>query len=155
MFALCLVSAWARYYVRIRLQKEFSSDDGILLFGIVCLLVAMGLLSTFIDKMYVVGASQSGNLVGVPLPSDFLQQAYDFQKFVTIAMVLTWMSIVSVKFSYLFLFRRLISRLTYMAWFWWFAVVYNGVISIYGGAVYGIACPHYYSLKSCELLLSR
>ena len=150
LFALCIASACARYYVRIRIQKEFTSDDGILLLGIVCLIVAMGLLGTFIDKMYVIGASEAGNVVGVPLPSDFIQQAYDFQKLVTVALVLTWTAIVCVKFSYLFLFRRLISRLPHMTTFWWFAVVYNAVVSVYGVIIYGVACPHYNSLKACQ-----
>ena len=149
LFALCLASACARYYVRVRVQREFSIDDGILLLGIACLIVAMGLLATFIDNMYVVGASEAGNIVGVPLPADFIQQAYYFQKMVTVALVLTWTAIVCVKFSYLFLFRRLISRLPHMTTYWWFAVVTNALISIYGGIIYGVACPHFNSLKSC------
>lgn len=150
LFALSVCSACARYYIRIWVQKQFSSDDGILLFGIACLVVAIGLLVTIIDEMYVVGTSESGNLVNVPLPSDFIEQAYEFQKMVTVALILTWCTIVSVKFSYLFLFRRLISRMPRMTAYWWIATVYNALISIYGAIVYGVECPHYYSLKACK-----
>jgi len=143
-----MISACARYYIRIHIQKQFSSDDGILLFGIACLIAAIGILLNIVDKLYLVGASESGNLVNVPLPGDFIEQAFEFQKMVTVALVLTWSAIVSVKFSYLFLFRRLIGRLPRMVTYWWIAVVYNGMISIYGAIVYGVACPNYYSLKA-------
>lgn len=145
-----MISACARYYIRIFIQKQFSSDDGILLFGLACLIAAIGVLLTIVDKMYLIGASESGNLTDVPLPDDFIEQAYVFQKMVTVSLVLTWCSIVSVKFSYLFLFRRLIGRIPKMTTYWWIAVVYNAMISIYGGIVYGVACPDFYSLKACK-----
>ena len=145
-----MTSACARYYIRIQVQKEFSSDDGILLFGICCLIVAIGLLLNFVDKMYIVGASESGNLVGVSLPDDFIEQAYDFRKWSTVALVLTWSAIVTVKFSYLFLFRRLVGRMPQMSMYWWFAAAYNGIISIYGAIVYVVACPDFYTIKACE-----
>lgn len=129
------------------MQKEFSSDDGTLIFGIICLTAAMGLLASFIDKTYVIGAMESGNVVGVELPSNFIEISYIFQARVTAALVLTWTSIVCVKFSYLLLFRRLINRLPHML-FWWVAVVYNAASSAYGAAVYGLACPYYHTVKA-------
>lgn len=140
-----MISACARYYIRIHIQKQFSSDDGILLFGIACLIAAGGIFLSIMDKLYLIGASESGNVVNVPIPGDLVQQAYAFQEMVTVALVLTWCAIVSVKFSYLFLFRRLIGRVPKMITYWWIAVVYNAIISIYGGIVYGVVCPHFYS----------
>ncbi|KAL8835183.1 MAG: hypothetical protein Q9170_003429 [Blastenia crenularia] len=143
-----MLSVCARFYIRVVIQKQFSSDDGILIFGIACLIVAIGLLLTFIDKMYIVGTAESGNLISVSLPADYIEQSFNFQKMVTVALVLTWCSIVSVKFSYLFLFRRLINRLPGMMVYWWIAAVYNGMISIYGAIVYGVACPEFYTLRA-------
>lgn len=150
---LCLISASARFYIRIRLQKQFSIDDGILLFGIACLVCAMVLLFTFIDKMYVVGASEAG-LPGLVFPLDFLDQAFDFQKLVTVSLILTWCSIVAVKFSYLFLFRKLIDRIRPLVIYWWFVAVFNAMISAYGAAVYIAACPDFYSIEACESMSS-
>jgi len=129
-------------------QKQLSSDDGILLFGIACLIAAMVLLFVFVDKMYMVGATETG-MIGVELSLDFIEQAYDFQKLVTVALILTWCSIISVKFSYLFLFKKLINRMRPMIIYWWFTVVFNAMISAYGAAVYVAACPDYYNIKSC------
>ena len=145
-----MVSAFARYYIRLKVQKQFSSDDGILLFGLLSLVAAIALLMKFIDQMYIVGTSESGNLIDVSLPGDFIQEAYFFQKMVTVSLVLTWCAIVAVKFSYLFLFKRLISRLPKMVVYWWIAAIYNAVISVYGGVVYGVACPWFYTLKACK-----
>lgn len=143
-----MISACARYYIRIFVQKQFSSDDGILLFGLLCLVAAISILLKVFDQMYIVGASESGNLVHVPLPADFIEESYYFQKMVTFSLVLTWFAIVSVKFSYLFLFKRLIGRIPHMIRYWWIAAVYNAMISIYGAIVYGVACPNYYSIKA-------
>ena len=88
LFALCLISSCARFYVRIGVQKTFSIDDGVLLFGIGCLIAAMGLLFTFIDKLYLVEVTEAGTL-GVVLPPDFLEDAFDFQKLVAVALILT------------------------------------------------------------------
>lgn len=109
----------------------------------------MGVLFIFVDQMYLVGAAEEG-LTDIVLPSDFIQQAFDFQKYVTVALVLTWCSIISVKYSYLFLFKRLINRIRPLLIYWWFTAIFNAMISIYGAIVYGVACPHYYSLKACE-----
>ena len=147
-----MISSCARFYIRIGVQKTFSIDDGVLLFGICCLIAGMGLLLHFDDKMFLVGATESG-MPNIQLPSDFIEQAFDFQKLVTVALILTWCAIVSVKFSYLFLFRKLIDRLPRMITYWWFVVAFNGIISAYGAAVYIAACPDFYSLKSCKCFL--
>lgn len=149
LFVVCIFSVCSRYFIRLRIQREFTIDDGILLLGVFCLITGMGLLPTFLDEQYiVVGALEYGNPTGAPLPSDFIEQAFRSQKYNTLAMVLTWTSIVCVKFSYLFLFKRLITRLPYMVGYWWFTAGYNAIISIYGATVYGIACPYFYSFKA-------
>ena len=149
LFIFCLISACARFYIRIRVQKQFSADDGLLLFGIGCLICAMGLLFTFADRMYLVGAIES-ETQEIRLPSNFTEQAFDFQKLCTVALILTWCAIVSVKFSYLLLFKKLIDRLRPMIIYWWCVAVFNALISAYGAAVYVAACPTFYNTKACE-----
>ncbi len=109
----------------------------------------MILLATFVEKMYLIGATEYGGL-DIKLPADFLEQAYSFEKFAAVALILTWCSIVSVKFSYLFLFRKLIDRMPPVIKYWWFVAVFNGLISIYGATVYIVDCPYFYSIKACE-----
>ena len=147
LFGLCLVSACARYFIRIRLQKKFSIDDGILLFGIGCLIAAIAVLFTFVDKLYLAEAIESGTPF-IELPPDFMEQAYDQHKLSIIVLILTWCSIVSVKFSYLFLFKKLIDRIPRMISYWWCVAAFTAVISAYGASVYVVACPYIYSARS-------
>lgn len=136
------------------MQKSFSVDDGVLLFGVSCLIAAMALLFTYVDKLYLVGAVQSG-APGIELPSDFIEEAFLFQKLGAAALILTWCSIVSVKFSYLFLFKKLIDRIPPLIIYWYFVAAFNAAVSAYGAAVYIAACPECYSLRSCEFAFAR
>lgn len=107
----------------------------------------MAVLFPMINKMYLVGAAVV-EIPGLVLPPDFLLQAWEFEKLAAVALILTWCSIVSVKFSYLFLFKKLISRMRPMIIYWWFAAVFNAIISAYGVTVYIAACPYFYSQRS-------
>ena len=131
-----------RYYVRYFIQKQLSIDDGILLFGILCLIAAMVLLFIFVDNLFLVEALE-GNTIPADLPIDFLRRITEFEKLALAALVLTWCSIISVKFSYLFLFRKLIDRIRPMVLYWWVAVVFNALISIYGIIIYAGIRPWY------------
>ncbi len=130
------------------MQKQLSSDDDILLFGIACLIVVMVLLFVLVDKMYMVEATET-EMIGVELSSNFIEQTYDFQKLVTVTLILIWCSIISIKFSYLFLFKKLINRIRSMIIYWWFTVIFNVMISSYEAVVYVAACSDYYNIKSC------
>ena len=99
--------------------------------------------------MYTVGAVENGT-PDIQRPADFIEQAYDFQKFVAIALILTWCSMVSVKFSYLFLFKKLISRVRFIVTYWWFVAVFNALVAAYGVSVYIAACPTFYNIEACE-----
>ena len=149
LFGVCLFCVSCRYYVRLFIQKQFSIDDGILFLGTLSLISATVLLFVFIDGLFLVEALE-GDSIPPDLPVDFLQQVSIFERFATGALVLTWCAIICVKFSYLF-FRQLIDRLQPMKVYWWIAVVFNGVISIYGIVVYAAIRPWYCTTTSGEL----
>jgi hypothetical protein len=151
LFVLCLIVTSVRFYIRICVQQQLSVDDGILLFGILCLISAMAILLTIVDKLYVVGAIENGVPVD-QLPSNFIDQAFDCQKFIDIALILSWLSMVSVKYSYLFLFKKLISRVWPMIIVWWFAAVFNGLVPAYGVSIYILICPTFYNLNTGMIL---
>ena len=75
-FYFTLISACVRFYIRIRMQKQLSVDDGFLLFGIGCLICAMAMMFTFTEKMYLVEVV----LLGSPklqLSLKFFQESFD------------------------------------------------------------------------------
>ena len=124
------------------MQKQLSIDDAILLFGILCLIVAMVLLYIFVDDLFLVEAL-AGNTIPDDLPVDFLQRVFQFERLAVVGVVLTWCAIISVKFSYLFLFRKLIDRLRPMVVYWWVAVGFNALVSVYGIIIYAAIRPWY------------
>lgn len=142
-----MISACARFYIRIRVQKQLSLDDAFLLFGICCFICALAILFTYIDDMYMTAAFLF-HFKNMELSPDFVQKSFYYHKMGAVSMTLTWCSIVSVKFSFLFLFRRLIDRVTVMVTYWWFITVFNVAIAGYGAAAYFLACPYFYSLKA-------
>ena len=107
----------------------------------------MVLLFVVVDDLYLVEALE-GDTIPANLPVNFLQRVSDFERLTVGGMVLTWCSIISVKFSYLFLFRKLIDRLRPMVIYWWVAVVFNALISIYGIIIYAGVRPWYCTTNS-------
>ena len=132
------------------MQKQFSIDDGILLFGVLCLISATVILFVSLDGLFLVEALEGDN-IPTDLPVDFLHQIIQYERLAVAPLVLTWCSIICVKFSYLFLFRKLIDRLRNMMLYWWIAVGFNALISIYGIIVYAAIRPWYCTTKSCKM----
>ena len=98
--------------------------------------------------MYLVEAliTNSATLV---LPSDFLNQAFRFQKLNDAYLVLTYNTIFAVKFSFLFFFRMLINRVRQMKIYWWLVAAATGVVWAYGVIGFFITCPYFDDIRSC------
>lgn len=152
LFVVTLIAASARMIIRIHVQKSLSLDDAFLLFGVACLICAIGLFFTFVDKMYLTEATIT-NFKDVEYPPNFLMQMEDFQKWVAVCLILLWCSICSVKFSFLFLFRKLVDRVHWLTVYWWWLTIFCVLVWIYGAIAYILPCPWYYSVKSCRFRL--
>ncbi|KAL8838685.1 MAG: hypothetical protein Q9176_004925 [Flavoplaca citrina] len=88
--------------------------------------------------------------IGFPiedLPEAFLQPVYEYLKWITINQVLGWCSIVAVKFSFLFLFKKMLDRIPPMITYWWFVVAFNTIAGGYGFSTYFLNCPYYNNPK--------
>ena len=152
LFALAWIACCVRFYIRVRIQKQLSIDDGFLLFGLGCLSSAIGVLFTFIDDIYTSEAFSLGDTSFQFTPT-FLEQSNIYHLRVTVVLMLSWCAIGSVKLSYLFLFRRLVDRLPRMMLYWWFALTFNLAVIGYGIAVYYVACPYYFTFQQRECLV--
>ena len=104
--------------------------------------------SVTVDKMYLVEALSIG-LPGADISPDFLQQSYEFHKWITVTLMLAWCAIMAVKFSFLFLFRKLIDRIQPLVIYWWVVTAFNVVVLGYGVSVYYVACPYYDDPRVC------
>ncbi|KAI4193838.1 MAG: hypothetical protein LQ348_002764 [Seirophora lacunosa] len=149
LLAVCLVSVVARYYIRIVIQKEFALDDAFLAFGTACMITAMAVLYTNMDNMYLTEALiYSPALLATGSPD--LNGVFEFGKLVKASLILTWVAMMAVKFSFLALFKRLIDRMPGLLRYWWFVVAFNLAVTGYGASVYFVACPDIRGTKASK-----
>ena len=103
----------------------------------------------FMDTLYLFEAL-AYRVPTLQLPPDWKQRTLNMHQMGTVALILAWCSIASVKFSFLFLFRRLIDRLPNLMIYWWVVVIFNAVVAVYGAAICVLTCPWYYDDRSRE-----
>ncbi|KAL8883856.1 MAG: hypothetical protein Q9192_006980 [Flavoplaca navasiana] len=115
--------------------------------------------STLLDKLYLVfemsaslpdALSIGFAIEDLPKDSAFLRPVYEYLKWITINQVLGWCSIIAVKFSFLFLFKKMLDRIPPMITYWWFVVVFNTIAWGYGFSTYFLNCPYYNNPKIYE-----
>jgi len=100
---------------------------------------------TSFDVMYELQAlvyAKPGT-VSIGYALSLMPNALKFRKVVTASLTLMWCSICCVKFSFLALFKRLVRQMPGMTRYWYFTVVFNVAVFLYGGTVYAIACPYF------------
>jgi hypothetical protein len=114
----------------------------------------MGLLFNYIDNLFLIAALEYGAPeLFAELPKDWLEDVYSCEERSAISGMCAWGAIASVKFSFLFFFKRLIDRIQSMNRYWWLVFILNLATGGYGMAVYILSCPHFNSPKICESYL--
>ncbi|KAL8919246.1 MAG: hypothetical protein Q9208_006907 [Pyrenodesmia sp. 3 TL-2023] len=87
--------------------------------------------SVTLDRLYLVhdlsaalpyAMSIGFRIEDMPADSPFLRPVYEYLKWITVNQALAWCSVIAVKFSFLFLFRKLIDRLPRLITYWWFVL---------------------------------
>ncbi|KAK2746843.1 hypothetical protein FQN57_002885 [Myotisia sp. PD_48] len=81
LFGLCWIAAIGRGIIRLRVQRRVSMDDACLVFGLLCLTTAIGILHrTTIEKVYINAAVSFR--ADVKLPPNVVPILFDYQKYV-------------------------------------------------------------------------
>ena len=128
-------------------------DDALLLFGVSCLVCAEALLLACKDDMYLAEALllRPTQAKSPSNPADLEARTLTYTKLMSAAMLLCWIAVAAVKFSFLFLFRAFLSH-SARPWrgFWWFVAVFNLAVVTYGVASNFLPCPYLNSADSCE-----
>ncbi|KAH7418055.1 hypothetical protein BKA64DRAFT_716848 [Cadophora sp. MPI-SDFR-AT-0126] len=149
LLAICIIAAFTRFWIRISIQRQFSMDDYFLVLGMCCLIASLSLLFYYIDDMMFIGALITGTAhINGDNSGSWKQRAFRYQEIVVIACILTWVAIISVKMSFLFLFKRLLGRMETMLVYWYFVLIFTLAISAYGFLVYILPCPYFYDERS-------
>jgi hypothetical protein len=140
-----------RFYIRLRVQRHrLGLDDFFLLFGLVCLVVAVGVLFHFIESLYLVTAIAFGG-PNVYLPPDFAEQVTHFRRWCLVSLELLWFAGCAVKFSFLALFYNLIQRQPGMKRYWYVTTAVSVVTTLFGSTAYILPCPWMDFKRTSEL----
>lgn len=159
LLGLCIVSVSLRFYIRIKVQQAFSIDDVFLALAVCCMLCSVVIMySVTLDNLYMVlelsasvptAQSIGFSIEDLPMSSAFLRPVYEFVKWITVNQALAWCSIIAVKFSFLFLFKKMLDRIPPMITYWWLVVAFNTIAWGYGFSTYFLNCPYYNKPKIC------
>lgn len=112
--ALALIAVFAKIAVRLRYSSGLSVDDVILIVGAVLLSAAVGTFYSTLGLVFYVFAPES-----TATGAQYLQMT----RLIDASAVLTWATIFSVKFSFVWFFRALTDRLPRMRIHWWIVCV--------------------------------
>jgi hypothetical protein len=80
-----------------------------------------------------------------------ISKSVRYRTLLAATLVPLWGAICTVKFSFLALFKQLLRQMPTMTRYWWFALAFNIIVSLYGGSVTIVACPDFgekYMMKS-------
>ncbi|KAI9034934.1 Glycineserine hydroxymethyltransferase [Aspergillus affinis] len=152
LLGLALVAVTARFLIRFRVQRQLPNiDDCCLTLAFALLLIGFGFLhEQILDRMYLIASlqRQAGEKV-IPGP-EWMQLSSEFHKWVTICSIITWCSIMMVKFSFLFFFKRLIDSILHWWIYWIFVTLYNVGNLGYGVAIYYTGCPFFFDPRGLQ-----
>ena len=140
---LAVLVASFRTFVRWRYGKLSWLDDGFLAFAVVLLTVSMGLWFAMMDNLYKTEALIYDPLGSILLFNNIVQIAIDVQTYTSVYIAISITGIFAIKFSFLFFFRSLISRLRPLVIYWRVAVTYTALAWAISVGISFLACPYF------------
>ena len=132
----------ARLAIRAHQHRRLFLDDAFLLVGCACLCAGTGVLHRLLPVLYL-----DERLILEPETTPLVPQDIEnfiwYQKMAYSFVTVTWVTIFAVKFSFLFFFRKLISRLSGMITYWKIVISVTVVACGFSVCEKFIACPHF------------
>lgn len=123
LFGAAILAAATRIYIRVIKLKQFTIEDGLLLFAVAILCAVTVLYYLTLDNMYnLLDLILLG--MGDRLLLDVIKAIPRESKEANTLSMLNWLVIFPVKFGYLFFFRKLVSRLRKIEIWWWCVTVF-------------------------------
>jgi hypothetical protein len=113
---IIVLTTSVRLGVKIQNHRWLEIDDGFLLLALCCSLVAWAFVWQIRDLIYL----QMEMALGMTqIDVEDLDSMLVYFKWNNASMVLAWMAVYSVKFSFMFFFRKLTSRVRSLEIYWW------------------------------------
>lgn len=141
LFGVAVLIVAARIGMRWRLRRRLYLDDFFLLFGLACLCGATGIILVSVRKIFLTEALLVDPLFLMTV-EDAFGVANTAPAIINSFLFLIWTVVISVKFSFLALFRLLIQRISWkITFYYWFVVVFTVLTWIYMVSEAFIICP--------------
>ena len=146
LFAIGICAAVGRISVRIFYQRRLYPDDYVLAFGCVTLIASFALTNVMFENIYwdmsiILGPPELQ--LEIAMAPGFADRILLYQQQSFATEVLCWVTIFSVKTSFLLFFRQMIDRLKSILTFWKVTVAVTILAGIYCVCSIFIACPHF------------
>ena len=141
LFGVAILIVAARIGTRWRLRQRLYLDDIFLLFGLACLCGATGIILVSVKKVFLTEAILVDKLFKLT-EGEANSVANTAPAIIHSFLFLTWTVVISVKFSFLALFRLLIQRISWkITFYYWFVVVFTVLTWIFMVSEAFILCP--------------
>lgn len=147
MACFAVLASISRLVFRLRQDRKLLLDDWLILFGTVCLIAETGCVYDFAPTMYLIDAAIMKKDVYDWISLDktrFQALAAVGPAWVDASLTLAWVTVFSVKFSFLTLFHRMILNVRRaLTIYYWITVVATAVAGIVVILESFILCPHF------------
>lgn len=155
LFGVAVLIVAARIGMRWRLRRRLYLDDFFLIFGLACLCGATGIILVSVRKIFLTEAILVDQSFLLTKEGAF-SVANTAPAIINSFLVLTWTVVISVKFSFLALFRLLIQRISWkITIYYWFVVVFTVITWIYMVSEAFIVCPAFGVHLNSKIICKR
>lgn len=146
MFGLAIITYVTRTYIRIRILKQFFTEDALLSFAVICLCATTALAYVGLQNQYDILAAILHNVSAESL-FDLFDDIPRTSKLENAGPTLWWCVIFPVKLAWLFFFRRLIIRWKNLYIWWWCATAITLAALAASLAADWLTCPYFTAAK--------
>ncbi len=156
LFALGILTATIRTILRFRSKGRLFLDDAFLIFACLCLAAASIILQTrlgtLISVEQLVRQYDIGDLADMPDGEALRAMINCYHSVHTVHGSLVWITIFSVKFSFLCFFRQLVEKMPRLLRYWKFVIGFNIAAFLYCESYMKAQCPHQgLAARECSL----
>ena len=142
-YGLATLTALSRAAIQLRKHRRFDVDDCLVVFGWIPLTAATAVLSWGASSIYEIESVELNPANLEAIGSNFLELLNTCQVVYHVFITLTWATIISVKFAFLYFFRQLVRQLPKVRIYWIFVIATTSVVSAYCISVAFITCPYF------------
>ena len=132
--------AIARTAFRFHTSRRFEIDDGFLVFAILTMTASMALAHFVLPLEYLQNYAALGE---IQPDTNFAMEMFKAKNLENASTITVSVSIYSVKFCYMFFFKKLVARVRKVRIWWWFVFAVLVPLSVIGILFDFTICPIY------------